>query len=167
MVGNIRRARERILYDRSLAALSSEKHVTQTALFPVEVPVGAAQLPLFEEHREMLAALGFDIRPSGTDAVEVAGVPEGYSCEPGKVEQMVSDLLLLLSEEPTGLQELMNASMAARFAALGASSADKISSPVQAQALLDTLFASENAEFSPSGKRIVAVVPIEDIDNKF
>ena len=40
MVVHIRRARERLFYDRFLKALTAEAHVTQTALFPVQVTVG-------------------------------------------------------------------------------------------------------------------------------
>ena len=40
MIVNVRRARERILYDRFLKVLGQEAHVSQSALFPVQVNVG-------------------------------------------------------------------------------------------------------------------------------
>ncbi len=167
MIVHIGRARERILYEQALRALADQAHVTQTALFPVQVQVGAAQRLLFEEHAALLARLGFDIAPFGTDTVVVNGVPEGYSCEAGKVEQLVSDLVYILSEDKDALSELMQQRMAEKFATLGASHADPLTSPQEAQRLIDTLFASSNAELTPGGRRIVSIVPLPDIEKRF
>jgi len=57
--------------------------------------------------------------------------------------------------------------MAEKFATLGASHADPPASPQEAQRLIDTLFASDNAELTPGGRRIVSIVPLADIDKKF
>ena len=167
MIVHIGRARERILYEQTLRALGQNAHVTQTALFPVQVQVGAQQRLLFEDSAALLAQLGFDIAAFGTDTVVVNGVPEGYSCEPGKVEQLVSDLVYILSEEREALPEMLQQRLAEKFATLGASHADPPSSPQDAQRLIDTLFACDNAELTPSGRRIVSIVPLGDIDKKF
>ena len=167
MVINIRRAMERIMYDRFLEALSKNSHATQTALFPVSVYVGVENICLFEEHSAMLSALGFDIASFGTDTVVVNGVPEGYSVEAGKVQTMIADLLLVLSEDFSALPEMMTANLAARMARLGAFNADAVSNPVEAQRLIDTLFACENAEYTSSGKRIISIVTVDEIDKRF
>ena len=167
MIVHIGRARERILYEQTLRALSRQAHVTQTALFPVQVTVGVQQRLLFEENAALLGSLGFDIAPFGTDTVVVNGVPEGYSCESGKVEQLVSDLVYILSEDRDALPEVMQQRLAEKFATLGASHADPLSSPQEAQRLIDTLFASGNAELTPGGRRIVSIVPLGEIEKKF
>lgn len=167
MIVHIGRARERILYEQTLRALGQNVHVTQTALFPVQVQVGAQQRLLFEDNAALLAQLGFDIAAFGTDTVVVNGVPEGYSCEPGKVELLVSDLVYILSEEREALPEMLQQRLAEKFATLGASHADPPSSPQDAQRLIDTLFACDNAELTPNGRRIISIVPLGDIDKKF
>ena len=80
---------------------------------------------------------------------------------------MVDDILLILSEETGALSEVLKQRTAEKFAILGASGAETVTSPVEAQRLLDTLFASENAEFTSSGKRIVSIIASEDIDKLF
>lgn len=167
MVINCRRATERILYEQSLAALKGEGHVTQQAMFPVQVRVGAAQRLVFEEHAEMLSSLGFDIAPFGTDTVVVNGVPEGYSCEEGKIVSMVEDLNVILSDNHTALPEVLASSMAEKFAVLGSANAGAPEDPREAQSLVDALFGCENSELTASGKRIVAIIPIEEIDKRF
>lgn len=167
LVVNIQRAMERIMYDRFLAALSKNEHLTQNALFPVSVYVGVENMCLFEEHSQMLTALGFDIAPFGTDTVVVNGVPEGYSAEAGKVQTMIGDLLLVLSEDCSALPEMMMANMASRLARLGAFSGDSVKNPAEAQALIDTLFQCENPEYTSAGKKVVSIIPVDEIDKRF
>ncbi len=167
MVINISRAMERILYERFLNSMSRNEHVTQTALFPVTVQVGVENMYVFSEYSDLLAGLGFDIAPFGVDTVVVNGVPEGYSAEAGKVQSMIGDLLLILSEDYSALPEMMTANMASKFARLGALGCDSVTNPVEAQRLIDQLLACENAEYTSSGRRVISLVPIEEIDKKF
>ena len=167
MLVNCRRAFERILYERMLKALSSNNHVSQKALFPVQVQIGVQERLILEGASETLERLGFDITPFGTDSVVVNAVPEGMSCEEGKVRTMLDDIVAVLSEPGSGLQEVLNQRMAARFAALGAASFEIGSEPMAPRRLIDTLFACENAELTPGGRKIVAIVGIDEIENKF
>jgi DNA mismatch repair protein MutL len=111
--------------------------------------------------------LGFDIAPFGTDTIVVNGVPEGYSAEAGKVQTMIGDLLLVLSEEHGALEEMMAANMASGLARIGALSGDAVTNPQEAQRLIDSLFACANAEYTNSGRRIVSILPIDELDKRF
>lgn len=167
MIVNVRRARERILYNRALAALTKNEHVTQANMFPVKVEVGAANRAVFDDKAELLARLGFDISPFGTDTIVVNGVPEGYSCEAGKIQTMVSDLLLILSDDSSSLPGVMEAAMAEKIALLGASSCDPLASPMEARHLLDTLLSSSNPELTGNGKRIMAIMTSAQVEKLF
>lgn len=167
MIVNVRRARERILYDRALAALTKNEHVTQANMFPVKVEVGAANRAVFDDKAELLARLGFDISPFGTDTIVANGVPEGYSCEAGKIQTMVSDLLLILSDDSSSLPGVMEAAMAEKIALLGASSCDPLASPMEARHLLDTLLSSSNPELTGNGKRIMAIMTSAQMEKLF
>ena len=167
MAVHINRAMERILYERFLDALSKNGHQTQTALFPVTVQVGVENMCLFAEHAAMLERLGFDIAPFGTDTIVVNGVPEGYSVEAGKVQSMIGDMLLILSDDSQALPEVMMSNMASRFARLGALNGDMVTNPTEAQRLIDALLACDNAEFTSTGRRIISIITSEDIDKRF
>ena len=167
MIVHVRRARERLFYDRFLKALTAETHVTQTALFPAQVTVGVEGCLTIEAHAELLRKLGFDIVPFGTDTVVVNGVPEGYSAEPGKAETLLNDLLLILSDDHAALPGVMEQALAQKFAVLGASGSERLTSPQEAQRLVDALLQSENPEFTAAGKRILSIVPAEDLENRF
>ena len=167
MAINISRAMERIMYDRFLTALSKNEHVTQTSLFPVTVWVGVENMCLFEEHSHLLKSLGFDISPFGNDTIVVNGVPEGYSVEAGKVQTMVGDLLLVLSEDHRALPEMMTANMASRLARIGSLNGESVTNPAEAQRLIDRLFECENPEYTSTGKRIVTIISIDEIEKRF
>ena len=167
MIVNVRRARERILFDRALAALTKNEHVTQANMFPVKVEVGAANRAIFDDKAGILTKLGFDITPFGTDTIVVNGVPEGYSCEAGKVQTMVFDLLLILSDDSSSLPGVMESAMAEKIALMGASSGAALSSPMEARHLLDALISSSNAELTGSGKRIMTIVTTSQVEKLF
>ena len=122
---------------------------------------------LFAEHAQTLSSLGFDISPFGTDTIVVNGVPEGYSAEAGKVQAMVGDLLLILSEDHSALPEMVIAGMASKFAKLGSMSGESLTNPAQAQRLIDQLFACDNPEYTASGRRITTIISIDELDKKF
>jgi DNA mismatch repair protein MutL len=167
MVTNIRRAKERILYERFLKAISRNEHLTQTTLFPVQMQVGVEQCLVFQEHQQLLESLGFDIAIFGSDTVVVNGVPEGYSAEPGKVQDMLYNLAAILSEDHSSLQLTMASTMADRFARVGASSCDGDLSPTQAKQLIDELFGCENSEYTISGRKIMVLLSVDELDKKF
>ena len=167
MVVNVRRARERILFDRFLKVLGQEAHVSQSALFPVQVNVGVQGRLLFDTHQDLLKRLGFDIEAFGSDTVVVNGVPEGYSTEAGKVHTMVGDLILILNDDQGSLPETMAQSLAQKFAVLGASGGEKLTSPTEAQRLVDALLSSTNPEFTSSGRRIISILSLDEIDKRF
>ena len=167
MVVDSRRARERILYDRALAALSRNMHVTQTAMFPVKVEVGVENRTLFDDKAALLSSLGFDISPFGTDTDVVNGVPEGFSAEPGKVQAMVGDLLLILSDDSSSLPGVMESSLAEKFALLGASSAAGVTSPAEARRIVDALLSCDNPEITAKGRKIMAVMPLSALEKLF
>ncbi len=167
MIINVRRAVERILFDKFLTAVSKNGHVTQISLFPVSVYVGVENMCLFQEYAEALAKMGFDISPFGTDTIVVNGVPEGYSAEPGKVQTMVQDLLLILSDNMGSLPEIVSANLAGRLAKLGAVSNSTVTNTSEAQKLMETLLSCENPEFTNSGQRVISLMNLEDIDKLF
>ena len=169
LVVHARRAMERILYDRFIAAMSggAQDSLSQTLLFPVQVRVGTENVPLIESGAELLRTFGFDIAPFGTDSVVVNAIPAGYPSEDDKVETMVADLLLLLQDNHPSVSSPVRSGMAGRLAVLGASGYDGVHSTDEARRLVESLMSSTNPEFTASGRKTMVVVPADDLDRKF
>ncbi len=167
LVVNVKRARERILYEKFLRAITRNEHVSQTALFPVSVTVGVENRLIFDEHSEMLAGLGFDIAPFGTDTIVVNGLPEGFSSDEKSVEALMADVLIALNDNSAALTGIVESAMAEKFARIGAGGGSNIASPIEAQRLIDTLFGCENSEYTSRGLKIMTILPMDEIDKKF
>ncbi len=167
MVTNISRAQVRVLYEDMLEALKGNKNVCQTALFPIQVQIGAAYTNIIEENSDLLSKLGFDITVFGNDTIVVAGVPQGYDFDEKSVQDTVASLLQILVEEKHSLPEIMQANIAKKLSESGCSKNTGINSVVAAQSLLDRLFACKNSELTPSGKRISKLITIEELEKQF
>ena len=80
---------------------------------------------------------------------------------------MIGDLLLILSEDYNALPEMIVTTLATKFARLGSLSGEALTNPVQAQRLVEQLFACENPEYTASGRRITSIMSIDELDKKF
>lgn len=164
---NIRRALERIMYERFLKALSGGEHVTQQALFPVQVPVGVENRLIFDEHSALLRSLGFDIAPFGNDTIVVNGMPEGFQVDQNSVEEAMAEVLIALSDNHTALPGMMESAMAEKFAKMAASEGKPIETVSAAKSLMDSLFACSNSEYTSNGRKIMTIMTIDDIEKSF
>lgn len=164
---NIRRALERIMYERFLKALSGGEHVTQQALFPVQVPVGVENRLIFDEHSALLRSLGFDIAPFGNDTIVVNGMPEGFQVDQNSVEEAMAEVLIALSDNHTALPGMMESAMAEKFAKMAANEGKPIETVSAAKSLMDSLFACSNSEYTSNGRKIMTIMTIDDIEKRF
>lgn len=164
---NIRRALERIMYERFLKALSGGEHVTQQALFPVQIPVGVENRLIFDEHSALLRSLGFDIAPFGNDTIVVNGMPEGFQVDQNSVEEAMAEVLIALSDNHTALPGMMESAMAEKFAKMAASEGKPIETVSAAKNLMDSLFACSNSEYTSNGRKIMTIMTIDDIEKRF
>lgn len=164
---NIRRASERIMYERFLKALSGGEHVTQQALFPIQVPVGVENRLIFDEHSALLRSLGFDIAPFGNDTIVVNGMPEGFQVDQNSVEEAMAEVLIALSDNHTALPGMMESAMAEKFAKMAASEGKPIETVSAAKSLMDSLFACSNSEYTSNGRKIMTIMTIDDIEKRF
>ena len=167
MIVDIRRARERIFYERYLRQLDNSSPISHQVLFPCVLQLTPERFSLLTEDREQLLQLGFDISPADGTSVSVNGLPEGFGTDEDAVRASVDDLLSILLE--TGSTDLMKAdrreAMARRLASAAATSAGngRLTAD-EARLLVDNLFSCAQPEISPSGRKCMSVLTEEDIE---
>ena len=167
MVVDIRRARERIFYEKYLRQLDNSSPISHQVLFPCVMQLSPEKISLLTENREQLRMLGFDIEPGEDFSISVNGLPEEFGTDDDSVRAAVDDLLASLTE--TGSIDLMKAdrreAMARRLASAAATSAGngRLTSD-EARLLVDTLFSCAEPETSPGGKKCMSVLTEEDIE---
>ena len=167
MIVDIRRARERILYEKYLRQLDNSAPISHQVLFPCVIQLSPERHSLLTENREQLRLLGFDIGPQEENSISVNGLPEEFGTDESSVRTAIDNLLASLME--TGSIDLIRAdnreAMARRLAGAAAASAGngRLSAD-EARLLVDTLFSCAEPETSPGGKRCMSVLTEEDIE---
>ncbi len=167
MIVDIRRARERILYEKYLRQLDNSTPISHQVLFPCVIQLSPERHSLLTENTEQLRLLGFDIEPQEGNTISVNGLPEEFGTDESSVRTAIDNLLASLME--TGSIDLIRADnrevMARRLAGAAAASAGngRLSAD-EARLLVDTLFSCAEPETSPGGKRCMSVLTEEDIE---
>ena len=165
MVIDQRRAHERIIFERMLEAQEKQQALSQQSLFPETIRLNAADYQVCLEMLEHLEQLGFDIRDFGNNSVVVQGIPaemETLSAA-NKLEMMIEQYKALQGDVKTGIPERI-ARATARATVIDHG---KQLSDIEMQKIVDQLFACSNPNYSPSGKLIVKIIEIEEIDKHF
>ena len=165
MVIDQRRAHERILFDRMLAAAREHQPVAQENLFPETIHLNAADYQVCLEMMDHLAKLGFDIRDFGNQSIVVQGIPAemapGHTKE--TLEWMTEQYKNMRNEPVTGeMERIARAASSAASIRYG-----KQLTEIEMQELVDQLFACSNPNYSPSGKLIVKIIELGELDHHF
>ena len=163
VVVDVRRARERVLYEDYLRMLGCGSSVSQQLLFPERLVLSGDEYALLEENAVEFAALGFDIDFCGEGAVEVKGTPADLPAD--SVDRLLFDLLQAFSA-PVSLTDVRREKIAAVMARSACRNAARMLSREEAGALLEQLAATGNFSFSPSGKAITAEFTPEELRAK-
>ena len=164
MVIDIRRARERIFYERYLEKIAEQQPVRQQSLFPVTVQLSAEDYLAVLEQPDLTARLGFDIQDFGANTVVVNALPEGYDTGEESVRRSIDDLVAALKDD-TSLEDqhhLLAAKMAGSAAASGLGSLNAS----EAQLLVDQLFACREPKLTPDGRRCLTILTLEELEKK-
>jgi DNA mismatch repair protein MutL len=158
-------AHERILYEQFIQSVAHNHSLAQRELYPTKIDLDPTDYLLVQDIKEELFALGIDIGDLGSNTVVVNSCPAGlhYSSH--------QDLLEMLIEEYKETRQKIKGSatitLAATLARAGAIDYGKSLQYKEMQQLVDELFACENHNYSPGGKKIIIIHALEDIDKLF
>ncbi len=163
MVIHIRRAQERIWYERLLEEWNEGDTPSQQLLFPISHELPPQDAILLNEVLPDLAKIGFDISPFSKNTFVVQGVPTGLpSGEEKNVLDEVIDQLKHESDDAVGKrQDMLLANMARRLSR----NKHAIQQPEGQQLLIDELFACSQPEYTPDGKKVFTMIRKEELDN--
>jgi DNA mismatch repair protein MutL len=165
MVVDQKRAHERILFESYLERLQNKKGTTQAELFPVEVEINPADLPVLNEIEDYIKLLGFDFIHAGKNSITVTGHPSEVSGgNPLEIiEILLEEYKNTKSDPGTGIKEKIAAAMAGAAAiAYG-----KTLLKNEMEELIDALFACKAPNYSPKGFPVINIVTLEEIDKRF
>ena len=164
MVIDIRRARQRIFYERYLEKIAEHQPVRQQTLFPVTLKLSAEDYLTVLEQPDLVARLGYDIQDFGGNTVVVNALPDGFETGEESVKEAVDDLVAALRDD-SSLEDQSHL-LAARMALSAAASGAGLLNAKEAQLLVDQLFACREPNLTPDGRRCLSILTFEELEKK-
>ena len=162
---DIRRARERTLFERFMKQLQDKRGLSQRLLFPVTVDLNPADVSLLKDMGEEIRLLGFELEEFGKNTVVVNGVP-------AEIEGVEDARLLegLLEQYKANKERISVPAEEGLARALAKRSTSKLSlaqSKIELNAIIDNLFACENPNYTPDGEPTFFVLDLDRIESFF
>ncbi len=162
MLIHVRRAQERICYERLLKEWNNDNAASQRILFPASYELAPQDALLLNEALPDLVRMGFDISALGKNTFAVQGVPPGLPA--GEEKNVLDEVVEQLKHESPDVvskrSELLLAGMARRMAG----NTVAITQPEGQQALIDELFACSQPELTPDGKRTFTMLKRDELE---
>jgi DNA mismatch repair protein MutL len=162
MIIDQKRAHERVLYEENLRSLSKDAYMGQQSLFPETVELNHSDYVTLMEIIGEINLLGFDIRDLGNNAVIVNGVPD--TAKNSGPKDLIEEMLETYKSYEGNLQSEAHDRVAIAAAKASAIPYGKVLEQEEMRNLVDHLFACSNPNYSPTGKRVMGILSIEEIE---
>jgi DNA mismatch repair protein MutL len=165
MVIDQREAHARILYENFMQNFSSHLAASQRQLFPPVLELNAADAEILNALREELHQLGFEIRPEADHHFYIDGTPGALSHLDAK--ELVETVVASFMDRPVDLMEEIKSQLALVLAQSSAVNYGIILKQEEMSGLFNQLFSCQSPGYSPTGKKIVTIIPMTEIENLF
>ncbi len=160
---DLKRAKERVLYELYCSTISNNECVSQRILFPLMEQLTAADYTTLQQNMDEFRRAGFEITPLSDNSIEISGVPAGVKDE--VVMELIEEILTLLST-PEDVAESRRESIAAVMAQNGSKSIGKNISTQQATELVTQLMSCKHNGRTADGRRVMWAITPEDIHRR-
>jgi len=164
MIIDQRRAHQRILYEQFLSVMESHLGVCQQLLFPQTLELQPADTEILVGMMPELNELGFDLREFGPNTFIISGMPAFLNEMDAKA--IIELFLEEFKSSAFNIKDRARERLAQSLAVASAIGYGQILSQEEAGQLIDSLFACAVPNYSPSGKTIIEIIPMEEIEKK-
>ena len=160
-----KRAHERILFEQYRTQIANHSSASQQCLFPETVELSPDEMALWSELRNDFAALGFDIRPSGGLMVNIHGHPADTGNK--NPAALFCTLLDDFRHTETSLFENRCEQLAALLAQESAIRYNQPLTDEEINHIVEKLFTCATPNYSPTGKPVMHILKMEEIEERF
>lgn len=169
MVIDIKRANERILYERFKNALTDadiEANV-QELLYPQQMELSYQQRLTVVPYLPELKKLGFDVEEDGNGKLTMYGTPATLKGDNLTLEELIDDLLQTISESNVSdFSEKFRERLTMQLVKDLSGSVGEVNN-TEGGMIIDSLFACPDPYTSPYGERCVAIMQEEEFKKLF
>lgn len=160
-----RKAHERILFEKFSDSLSLGNPVSQTELYEVTMNTDPAGWQVLKELEKDLRVLGFSLEFREPGTIIIRGRPSNIlSPDPAMLLEAFIREFLSSGESPLRVEKER---LASAMASASAIPYGKSLSQSEMEDLFDSLFACKAPNYSPGGKPVIVIIPLEDLDRRF
>lgn len=163
---DIGRARERILFEKYFNTLSAGQIASQQNLFPQEITLSAENLPILEENLSTIKMMGFDLSIV-EGVVVVNGLPHGFDELSDELGEVIDGLIFDLLQGGVDFSKRNREELASQLARSGSRGKYERMTNVEAQILIDSLFACKEPNYTSYGKKCFTIIDASEIDKLF
>lgn len=162
MVIDQKRAHERILFEHFIGVLESHQFASQQQLFPQVFELNAADAELLRSVLNDLKALGFDVRNTANNNFSIYGTPA--MLDDVSPLEIIESLLEEMGNSANDLKEKAREKVAASLARASAIPYGHAMKQEEINQLIDQLFACKTPNFSPAGKQVLTIMPLDQFE---
>ncbi len=165
MIIDQHRAHVRILFDRYISRIHADDLSSQTILFPEVLHLSAAQGAALRELLPDMEKMGFVITPLNDNDWAVNGIPSGL--ENVDASSMVHQIIESVDNGGMPVKRLVMEHLALSVARAAAIPAGRVLQQQEMDKLVGDLLSLPEPNYTPDGKTIITVIPIEQISKMF
>jgi len=158
-------AHERVLYERFMRALERGDVPSQKLLFPLTLHLGPAEADAFDEHRDLLARLGFEVEGFGGHTLAVHAVPTPHPRF--DAERCLRDTLATLGGDRAGSVAARHERLAMTVACKAAVKAGDALSVAEMQALFLALGETTLPAHDVHGRSTIVQLSWTELERRF
>jgi len=158
-------AHERVLYERAVDVMNQNVPNSQQLLFPQKVEFRPWEYEIFEEIRDDLYRLGFNLRLFGNKTIMIEGVPQDV--KPGTEVTILQDMIAEYQDNASKLKLEKRDNLAKSYSCRNAIMAGQKLSLEEMRSLIDNLFATREPYSCPHGRPVIIKLSLDQLDKMF
>ncbi len=158
-------AHERVLYERAVDVMNQSVPNSQQLLFPQKIEFRAWEYEVFEEIRDDLYRLGFNLRLFGHKTIMIEGVPQDV--KPGTEVTILQDMISEYQDNAARLKLEKRDNLAKSYSCRNAIMTGQKLSLEEMRSLIDNLFATREPYTCPHGRPVIIKLSLDQLDRMF
>ena len=165
LIVNIKRAYQRILYERILTEMNNTKNISQTLLFPVNFSFSQSDFNILLNLKETLTHLGFIFEKFSKKEIEISGIHPVFNHDAleGFFNELIENEILEYKDHSASINDYL-----AKLICMSKSlNITHLVNEKEQVLLLNQLFACKDSRLTPYNKKIFISIEDSEIKNKF
>lgn len=158
-------AHERVLYERAVEIMNNNVPNSQQLLFPQKIELKSWEYEIFQEIRDDLCRLGFNLRSFGNRTVMIEGIAQDV--RNGTEAVILQNMIDEYQQNALKLKLEKRENLAKSYSCRNAIMSGQKLSLEEMRSLIDRLFATRMPYVCPHGRPVIIKISLDQLDRMF